>query len=214
MRYASPFFLPFLRDRVEDMEIHRWKKLGVPKILAEGFGKSLTEQHFLDHRGKEVNFFFFDQPDWSVVLPITKDKRVLLVRQYKQGAEEILEELPGGTANFHGELPEAVMQRELKEELGYVAEKIISLGKIRMNSRNSRTNAHCFLALGCVQSEEAHPDLEEELDPSSLSLDEWLERVFMSPHEVEWDSLVVTLRALPHLDLRGTRWDLWGPREN
>jgi len=191
------------------MGVHRWKKVGEAKILSQGFGKTFSKQQFLDHRGSETDFYFFDQPDWSVVLPLTKDGRVLLVRQYKQGAEEILEELPGGTADFKNELPEEVIRRELNEELGCAPGKIISLGNVRMNSRNSHTTAHCFLALYCTQVEASHPDPEEEIEMHALPLDAWLDRVFTEPTRVEWDSVVVTLRALPHLDLKGTKWEFW-----
>ena len=91
------------------MDIIPWKKVGAPSVLASGYGKSFTKQDFIDHTGKSTDFYFFDQPSWSVVLAVTKAGTVLTVRQFKQGAESVLEELPGGQSNFKGEDPAEVL---------------------------------------------------------------------------------------------------------
>lgn len=174
-----------------------WKKIGDQEVLAEGFGKTFTRQRFRDHNDTETEFFFFDQPSWSVILPVTTEGEVIIVRQFKQGVEAILEELPGGTA--HGkERAIDVIQRELKEETGYEAGTIISLGDTPMNSRNSRTRAHYFLGVECTKTVLPSPDSNEQIEIYTVPLEEWVRRVFTTT-EVQWDSVVVTLRALPHL---------------
>lgn len=182
------------------MEIIPWKKVGEPVVLAAGYGKNFTKQDFIDHAGQPTDFYFFDQPSWSVVLAITASGNVLTVRQFKQGAEEILEELPGGQANFKGEDPAEVLRRELLEETGYKAEKVTPLGWGYMNSRNSHTKFYCFLAEGCEKSADQHLDDTEQIIVSERPLAEWL-RMVSAGEITSLDACLTTVRALSHLGL-------------
>lgn len=176
-----------------------WKKIGEPEILAQGFGKSFSKQQFIDHNGEKTDFFFYDQPEWSIALPITKEGNVITVLQYKQGADAIMEELPGGTANFNKELPEIVIKREILEETGYQPEKIIFIGSGFTNSRNSHTRYFQFLALGCTKISSPNLDSSEQIEVKETPLKEWLEKA-TKDESIQWDSCVATVRALPHLN--------------
>ena len=181
-----------------DQPIVPWKKVGEPSVLASGYGKSFTKQDFIDHTGKPTDFYFFDQPSWAVVLAVTKGGAVLNVRQFKQGAEDVLLELPGGQANFAGEDPAAVMRRELLEETGYQSEKITPLGWGFMNSRNSHTKFFCFLAEGCEKVADVHLDTTEQIEVSERPLTEWL-RMVAEGEVTSLDACLTTVRALSHL---------------
>lgn len=182
------------------MSIFPWEKIGEPEIIAKGFGKSFSKQQFRNHQGKIENFFFFDQPSWSVVLPITEKGNVLVIRQFKQGAEMVMEELPGGVADFKKEPPELVMRRELLEETGYEPGKIISLGTEWMNSRSSRTICYCFLATGCKRVSHPKLDHQEEIEVIERPLKEWINLVF-SRETGGWDACTLAAKALPHLGI-------------
>ncbi len=180
------------------MAIKPWVKLGDVTNLAEGYGKRLDKQKYLDHNGQEAEFFFFEQPFWSMVLPITPEGKVILVRQYKQGADRVVEEAPGGTAEFAGEEPEKVVRRELMEETGYQPEKVIFLGQGLMNSRNSHTRFHCFLAMGCREAKKPELDGEEEIELLEKPLAEWAGDVLRAENE-EWSQIFLLVKALPYL---------------
>ncbi len=79
------------------------------------------------HAEMEVQAIHF--PDWVVVLPITMDQKVVMVRQYRHGNEKICLELPGGLVDPEDDSPLSAVGRELSEETGYVAKKIVRLGK-------------------------------------------------------------------------------------
>lgn len=180
------------------MDIIPWKKVGSPAVLASGYGKSFTKQDFTDHTGQPTDFYFFDQPSWSVVLAVTKAGTVLTVRQFKQGAESVLEELPGGQANFAGEDPAEVLKRELLEETGYKAETVTALGWGFMNSRNSHTKFFCFLAEGCEKIADQHLDGTEQIAVSERPLAEWL-RMLAGGEVTSLDACLTTVRALARL---------------
>ncbi len=66
-------------------------------------------------------------PGAVVVVPIDEDDRILLVRQWRRAAGEIMFELPAGTLEAN-EPPLQCAKRELQEETGYAAKKMTPLG--------------------------------------------------------------------------------------
>ena len=182
---------------MSEKKIVPWTKIGEPTVLAGKFGKKLISQIFRNPAtDKEEEFVLFGQKDWSVVLPITEDgKKVVTVSQYKQGCDQIVLELPAGTADFKGETPEEVMRRELLEETGFEPLEVISLGPPQfMSTRNSWTKFHLFLAKGCKKVKEAKLDLNEEIETQLIPLDEWIELCFTEI--VEPSAIVATFRSL------------------
>ncbi|PIQ09328.1 MAG: ADP-ribose pyrophosphatase [Ignavibacteriales bacterium CG18_big_fil_WC_8_21_14_2_50_31_20] len=65
----------------------------------------------------------------SVILPITNDGKLVLIKQFRYPLQEILIEAPAGKLEI-GEDPMVCATRELTEETGYTAKKITPLGKI------------------------------------------------------------------------------------
>ena len=97
--------------------------------------------------GRVHDFYVIEAPDWINVVPLTDDGRVVLIEQYRHGAEEISLEIPGGMVD-EGESPREAAGRELLEETGYAASEIIYLGKTRPNPAIQDNWIHTFLARG------------------------------------------------------------------
>jgi ADP-ribose pyrophosphatase len=111
-----------------------------------------------------------------VLLPLTDDGRVLLVRQYRYPTAEILLELPAGTLE-RGEEPAACAARELEEETGHRAGELISLGAFYSAPGFSDEKLHGFLARGLKPSHELTADDDEHLDLVSMPVDELFKAV-------------------------------------
>lgn len=178
------------------MEIVPWTKVGEQTKLAGKFGKWLVSQNFLNPTTQEEEeFILFGQRDWSVILPITKGGMVVTVLQYKQGCNQIVRELPAGTADTSDEeTPEDVARRELLEETGYLAGRIVPLGPPQfISTRSSTTRFFPFLALGCRKVAEAKLDASEEIETELVSFEEWVQLC----HDtiVEPSAIVATFRA-------------------
>ena len=56
------------------------------------------------------DYFVSVRPDVVLILAVTPDGHVPLVRQYKHGVQKILLELPGGFID-HGEIPQRAAMR-------------------------------------------------------------------------------------------------------
>lgn len=86
-----------------------------------------------------------DHPGSVVILPITEDGRILLVRQWRQAAGRVLLEAPSGTRE-PGEDPMTTAHRELREETGYSADSLTELGGSWVAPGYSTEFTHAYLA--------------------------------------------------------------------
>ena len=185
--------------------VRPWAKVGPPTVLVEKFGKSILTQIFRNPRtGIDAEYLLFGHADWATVLPVTEDGLVIAVRQYKQGCDRIVTELPGGMAEPGDADPVAAVTRELMEETGYRPERVTPVGPpLFMNARNSWTKYHQFLATGCRRVAEPSFDEHEYLVSRTFSVDDWIRlclEELVSPSAV-----ATTFRALPHLGYRFVR---------
>lgn len=88
-----------------------------------------------------ANFYILETFDWCNIIPITKEREVVMVRQYRHGVNHEILEIPGGVLN-RGEKPEKAASRELEEETGYIANDIKELGWTYPNP--AIQNNRCF----------------------------------------------------------------------
>ena len=95
--------------------------------------------------GKPAVREWIDHPGAAAVVPLLPDGRVVMVRQFRYGPQKTFLELPAG--KFDGpEAPAAVAARELEEETGYRAGKLVHLGGLYNAVGYSNEIIHIFLA--------------------------------------------------------------------
>jgi 8-oxo-dGTP pyrophosphatase MutT (NUDIX family) len=80
----------------------------------------------------EHDFYRIQSTSWTQIVPITRDRQVVLVRQYRHGAGRLTLEIPGGLVDA-GEDPGEAAMRECLEETGYRARSAVSLGALSPN---------------------------------------------------------------------------------
>ncbi len=92
--------------------------------------------------------FVFDRivgPDTIMVLPVLKDGRIILERQYRHALSKYICELPAGHID-KGEKPDHAAVRELEEECGYRAGKLKFLFSAHPSPGSKTDLCFCFLA--------------------------------------------------------------------
>jgi len=67
--------------------------------------------------------------DWVLILALTPQEEVVMVRQYRHGTEQVCLELPGGLVDAGDDSPALSARRELLEETGYQADEIVLIGE-------------------------------------------------------------------------------------
>jgi ADP-ribose pyrophosphatase len=107
-----------------------------------------------------------------VLLPVTADRRVILIRQFRYAAGEVLLEAPAGTID-PGETPEETGRRELVEETGYHPGRLEKLAEFFPSPGILAERMHLFLATE-LERREVAPDEDESLELVELSWDEAL----------------------------------------
>lgn len=113
---------------------------------------------------REHDFFVLDSPDWVNIIPVTADNRVVLIRQYRHGSDEITLEIPGGMVDRDDASAMSAARREMQEETGYDSEDILSLGAIHPNPAIQGNRCHSFLARNVVRRFEPSFDTTEETE--------------------------------------------------
>lgn len=139
---------------------------------------------------KETFSLKFENPV-VCVLALTQDQKIVLARQFRPGPGMILDELPGGHIDS-GESPEQAVKRELLEETGYSAGKLISLGT-PIDCGYSNMVRHAFLALDCAQVSSQKLDNSEFIEVVTKPLPEFYEQILKglaTDLEVAWLGLI------------------------
>lgn len=83
----------------------------------------------------------------AMILPITTENKIVLVKQYKHAIDEIMIELPAGCQKEEKTLEDTAII-ELEEEVGIKTTKdnLVLLGKIIDNPTKSTRTTFCYLA--------------------------------------------------------------------
>ena len=130
---------------------------------------SVGELEMIRHSGAAAVLPLLDEPG-------VEDPRVLLIRQYRYATGGYLLEVPAGRPDQPGEEWERCARRELEEEAGLVAERIVPLTSIYTTPGFTDEEIHLFLALG-VRPGTTKPDPDEFIEPVALTLSEALRQV-------------------------------------
>lgn len=94
--------------------------------------------------GRSVELDVVRHPGAAAVVPFESAERVLLIRQYRHAAGGTIWEVPAG--KLDGEAPERCAARELEEEVGRRAGRLVPLGTILTTPGFTDEVIHLFAA--------------------------------------------------------------------
>jgi ADP-ribose pyrophosphatase len=150
--------------------VQPWRK-SRERVVYERY-RRVTSRTFELPGGEVADYEVIDLLDSAVILALTADQEVLLVRQFRPGPEELLLELPGGVVE-PGRAPIEVAAAELLEETGYRG-KLTPAGTIMKDAYATNTK-HLFVATNCVRM--GDPEEPELSEPVLVSLEEFREHL-------------------------------------
>jgi ADP-ribose pyrophosphatase len=119
--------------------------------------------------GTEARREVVEHPGAVAILPLLDDGRVVLERQFRQPAGEILWEIPAGTLK-PGEDPEECARRELAEETGYSPDSLEPLASVYLAPGYSSEMIHLFAARG-LRPVQRNPDYDERVHPVAVEME-------------------------------------------
>ncbi len=123
---------------------------------------SLAVGSFVDPDGAPFERELVRHPGSVSVVPLLDDgDTVVLVRQYRAAIDRTLLEIPAGKLDVAGEAPEAAAARELEEEIGWTAGRLVLLAAYYNTPGFSDEHSRTYLALDLTQGTVAAHGIEE-----------------------------------------------------
>ncbi|MFC0523273.1 NUDIX hydrolase [Pontibacillus salicampi] len=135
-----------------------WQTLRSEYIMESPYGNFRKDTCALPNGNIIEDYYVNEYSDWVNAIVITKDRQLVLVKQYRQGGQDFFLEIPGGIAE-KGEIYEEGITREVIEETGYISEHPpVWLGEFMVNPavQNNKVVSYLF--------HEAYPGYAQDLD--------------------------------------------------
>lgn len=147
------------KDKILDTElVYKGKIFDIKKdkvLLSNG---RIAQRDILVHKGA------------CTAVPVTDDKKIVFVKQYRHATGEFLLEIPAGGLEAD-EKPEECIVRELQEEIGYKPGKVDFLFHIWLAPGYSSEKLYCYLCSDLEKSVLPCDD-DEDLKVYELSFEE------------------------------------------
>jgi ADP-ribose pyrophosphatase len=132
------------------------------QMLWQSSWYNLRQDRLRDEQGHEFTYTVVEHPGSVVVLPVTREGQVVLIRNYRYPVGDFCYELPAGGLGSDA-TPEAAALRELEEEVGGHAEHLHYVGWVYPSNGISNERTHIFLATG-VELGETHREPTEAME--------------------------------------------------
>ncbi|ELY50888.1 NUDIX hydrolase [Natronolimnohabitans innermongolicus] len=122
-----------------------------------------------DHERHEVEYL--ETADAVVVVATTPDDRILVVEEWRQSVGRFDIGLPGGQLEPTDESSAAAARRELREETGYEADRLVPMQSFDPLTSLLDSTIHFFVAPDCRRAGEPEPDADERIRIRTASLE-------------------------------------------
>jgi 8-oxo-dGTP pyrophosphatase MutT (NUDIX family) len=155
-----------------DHKPSRWEKRS-EQVVAHTRVFDLRSAHYHHPvRGTGRDFYVMHAPDWVIVVALTPEHRMVLVRQFRFGIDDFSIEIPGGVMDHAGEDAVAAGLRELREETGYAGVNARLLGRVHPNPAIMNNRCHFVLVEQCERVAGFAWDPDEEMEVTLAPVDE------------------------------------------
>ncbi len=140
-----------------------WEILGSKQDRSYRIFSLRTDRARSPRTGEAHDFYILESTDWVNVIPLTANKEVVLIRQYRHGIREATLEIPGGIVE-PGDSPEEAARRELDEETGFREREMVPLSYVFPNPAILNNRCHTYLALDVREAGEQSQDEKEDIE--------------------------------------------------
>ena len=127
--------------------------------------------------GIEEVYDYIHHDGAAAVLPITKDGKILMVRQYRNALDRFTLEIPAGKVDAPDEPRIECAYRELEEETGFRTEKLEYLMTINTTVAFCDEAIDVFLAKDLIPSKQ-NLDADESIDVEEWEVNDLLELIY------------------------------------
>ncbi len=154
----------------------KWKTISSRLALDEPWFKVRRDTVLLPSGKILDDYFVWVSGNIVLIIALTPDNKILLVKQYKHATDQIMIELPAGFADGN-EDPEKAAARELLEETGYATQKMELLAKLSDNPTKQIGTTSIWLARDTELINTPKPDENEDIEVLLVDLAEAVQMV-------------------------------------
>jgi len=177
--------MDFFEKQIESKTVYEGLIVKIKRDVAELQNGAKVQREVVEH------------PGGVGIVPVTADKKILMVRQYRYPMGETLLEIPAGKLD-NGEDPLECAVRELSEETGCTAGRFIDLGATYPSPGFCRETLYIYLALD-LQPGRMHLDENELLSVEAIPINELIDMI-MANKLPDAKSIIGILKAAEYLE--------------
>jgi len=180
--------------------MHLEEKKISEQVIYDGRIIKVTKDDVLLEDGKKTIREVVHHSGGVCAAPLTKDGKLIFVRQFRYPFQRALLEFPAGKRE-EGEEPFKGVERELKEEVGAVANKWIDLGQMYPTVAYDTEIIYLYLAMD-LEFGEATPDEGEFIDIEYIEFEKALQMVMAN--EIKDAKTIIMILKIEELRRNGT----------
>jgi ADP-ribose pyrophosphatase len=180
------------------MQKPQWRRRASSYLVDSPFMRLRADEVELPDGTVISQYFVRESRGFVVVFATTPDDRIVLVRQYRYGSDEIHVELPAGMLDGD-EPPMDCAVRELAEETGYEAAQWEKVAEYYVEPVRSQAKTFVFLARAARRVREPQLEASETLETELADFDEF--RAMLADGRIDTaHTLAAAYRAFEYLE--------------
>jgi len=152
----------------------RWKKTGEETVHDAGIFKLKRAAFEREDRAKGIHdarkYYYLDSGDWINIVALTREGKVVLIRQFRIGLNDVVLETPGGMVEPEDGSPLEAAKRELLEETGFASEDFELIGTSHPNPAIQNNAIWFFLARDAARRSGQNLDPGEDIEVEAVDL--------------------------------------------
>lgn len=155
----------------------KWKTLESQILFQSNYAQFRKEICEVEKGHIMPNYYILDIRDWVNVVALTKENKIILVRQYRHAAKIVTTEIPGGAIDRKDENPEMAGRRELLEETGFKAGPLVFSTSHFPNPALQSNRLWTYVFTDCEKVADPTWDEFEEMEIEVISKKELKEKI-------------------------------------
>ena len=134
--------------------------------------------------------------NYSTIVPFISRTQILAIKSYRHIVDSVQIEVPSGYIE-NGESPQYAAIRELKEETGYAAQRIVSIGSYTLDYSMFEQTGNIFVAYDLVREGEQSLGKMETIELTILTINE-IRRLLFDGKIINAASIVALYKAIEY----------------
>lgn len=147
-----------------------WREVSRETAFETKYGRGVEKVIYQMPDGRTEDFYVKREGDSAVVVALTEDGSIVLVRQFRPGKNTVVNDLPGGNLKSD-QSPLEAARAELLEETGYVGD--IQFVAEAWPDGYSTRRSFVFVATNCKRVAEPMLDENEFIKVQTVSISEF-----------------------------------------